>query len=982
MFHALIRFIQQHLRLITLCSFLFGMLPFPGAGQTNTAILHDTLTNTYLPLQNYKWRFHPGDDTAWASPNVSDANWKNASIKFGKHDLPEQWTGIGWFRIWLKKEEAARINAWALQINHDGASEIYLDGQKIAAIGKVGPSKQTYKAARDPFLAIPLAITDTMPHLLAIRYCNYDHYFSNFVGFQGWISEANFMLAKHRSDQRFYDYLLMSGAAMSMLILLHLLLYAFYPKQKVNLYYSLFVLGTTISLFARYEAIVTRDPGMQLLLYKIFSASISLMPFFFALLLYHVSSAVLPRKKLWFIGIISMVFTVIYFFGNNVDLLTINSTIGTLNNLFTVLVMADGLIAVSKAIRRGDQRIWLIGFGILIVVLGSVIVGANTFRLFNFYQLMTGMAILCLVMPVLFSIYIAMDVASTNRQLSAQLKQNDLLASENLLKEQEKTQLITQQAEQLEKTVMERTAQVRDQAERLREMDAAKSRFFVNLTHEFKTPLTLIINPARELLKQPDTAAAKQYASFILQNSERLLQLINQLLDLSRLENGQMDIHYQSIDLVKWLQLHVQQFSSLAEHHQLRLNLSNNIQELPVRADLDKLEKITQNIISNAIKFSQPDSSIEITLIKTNDAFFTITVSDQGTGIPADKLPYIFDRFYQADASDTRTREGTGIGLALVKELTELLGGSISVSSKEAGTTFSIQLPYHPADLDPSTENLAASPAAVHSLTRPAILPSSGSTEHPVQHNETILIVEDNEQLREFMNISLRENYQILLAQNGEEGIIMATEQIPTLILTDLMMPHKNGYELCEVLKKDERTSHIPVIMLTAKTDQDSRIHGLETGADAYLSKPFDKRELIAQITNLIQLRKQLREKYSRNNNWLTHTTDLPSIEQHFLERIRTAINDRLDDLQFNAEELGREVGLSRTQLYRKLKDLIDQSPGDLIRGIRMQKAHELLEKNAGTVSEICYLVGYGNPANFSTSFTKHFGYPPSGVRK
>lgn len=982
MFYALIRFIKQPLRLITLCSFLLCMLPVFVVAQTNSVTLHDSLSHTYLPLQHINWRFHPGDDASWALPNSSDTGWSNNSIKFGEQDLPDQWTGIGWFRIWLKKDDATHINAWGLAINQDGASDIYLDGQKIAAIGKVDESKQTYKPARDPFLTIPLAITDTLPHLLAIRYCNYDHYFSSFVGFQAWISEANFMLAKQQSDQRFYDYLLMSGAAMSMLILLHLLLYAFYPKQKVNLYYSLFVFGTTVSLFARYEAIVTRDPGMQLLLYKIFSASISLMPFLFALLLYHVSSAVLPRKKLWFIGIISMTFTLIYFFGNNVDLLTINSTIGGLNNIFTILVMADGLIAVSKAIRRGDKRIWLIGFGILIVVLGSVIVGANTFRLFNFYQLMTGMAILCLVMPVLFSIYIAMDVASTNRQLSAQLKENDLLAAENLLKEQEKTQLITQQAEQLERTVLERTAQVREQAERLQEMDAAKSRFFVNLTHEFKTPLTLIINPARELLKQPDMAAAKQYAGFILQNSERLLQLINQLLDLSRLENGQMDIHYQPVDLVKWLQLHVQQFSSLADHHQLRLNVSNNIKQLPIRADLDKLEKITQNLISNAIKFSHPNSSIEITLTKTTEAFFTITVSDQGTGIPADKLPFIFDRFYQADASDTRTREGTGIGLALVKELTELLGGSISVSSNDKGTTFSIQLPYHPADADQSTDEHALTAGSVHSLNIPSTPASSDSIEYPVHHNETILIVEDNAQLREFMHLSLREHYQVLLAQNGEEGIHMATEQIPTLILTDLMMPHKNGYELCEVLKKDERTSHIPVIMLTAKTDQDSRIHGLETGADAYLSKPFDKRELMAQITNLIQLRKQLREKYSGNNNWLTHTTDLPSIEQHFLERIRTAINDRLDDLQFSAEELGREVGLSRTQLYRKLKDLIDQSPGDLIRAIRMQKAHELLEKNIATVSEVSYMVGYGNPANFSTSFTKHFGYPPSGVRK
>jgi signal transduction histidine kinase/DNA-binding response OmpR family regulator len=967
----------RHFLTFLLLTFLLLLFSLASKPQSNPIPLHDTLSNSYLSLQNFPWRFHPGDNPAWASPNFIDTNWTNTSIKFGEHDLPHEWTGFGWFRIWVKKGDAVPINSWGLYINQDAASEIYFDGQKIAALGKLGDSKQTSIAARDPYLTIPLAIVDTLPHLLAIRYCNYHHYFSNFVGFQAWISDARFMQQKQRADQRFFDYLLMSGAAMAILVLLHMLLYAFYPKQKVNLYYSMFVLGTTISLFTRCEAFVTLDPGMQLLFYKIFSASISIMPFLFALLLYYVSRPKLPRLKLWIIGSIAAIFIAFYFLGSN-DLLTINSTIGTLNNLFTVLVMIDGLIAVSKAIRRGNQRLWLIGGGILIVVISSVVVGANIFLLFNVYQLMLGMSLICLVMPVLFSIYIAMDVASTNRKLATQLTENDRLATENLLKEQEKTKLIGEQAEKLERTVLERTAQVREQAERLKEMDAAKSRFFVNLTHEFKTPLTLIINPAKELLKQPDAEAAKQYANFILQNSERLLQLINQLLDLSRLESGQMELNYQHIDLVKWLQLHVHQFSSLADHHRLQLSLSNNISTLPVQADLDKLEKITQNLISNAIKFSNPDGIINITLDKNNDDYFEISVSDKGIGIPAEKLPYIFDRFYQADASDTRASEGTGIGLALVKELAELLGGSISVTSKEnTGTTFRIQLPYQPADTNAIEEHLIIDPQ-----TNKQISFISTDPGQLIHHTGIILIVEDNDQLRQFMEISLRDHYQILLAENGDKGIALATENIPTLIITDLMMPGRNGYELCGILKKDERTSHIPIIMLTAKTDQDSRIHGLETGADAYLSKPFDKRELLAQIANLVLLRKQLREKYSRNNSWLTGSIELPSIEQALLDRVRTAINARLDDVQFSAEELGREVGLSRTQLHRKLKDIIDQSPGELIRSIRMQKAHELLEKNVATVSEVSYMVGYGNRANFSTSFTKHFGYPPSGAKK
>lgn len=969
--------LKQRLKQYCLIACCCLILSHIGHTQSAPILLQDDPGSRYLSLQKSPWLFHPGDNMQWASPALNDAGWDTASTNFGETHLPGNWTGFGWFRIWIKKTSPSGINTWGLYINHDGASEIYFDGKKVAALGKLGTSRQTSRPERDPYLTIPLAITDTQPHLLAVRYCNYHHIFRNFIGFQAWLGDLRVMDQKQKSDQHFFDYLLMSAAAMAILVFLHMLLYVFYPKQRVNLYYSLFVFGTTVSLFTRCWAIDTHDPGNQLLYNKIFSASISFMPFLFALLLYHVSGPRLPRLKLLIIGVISSAFTLIYFFDRDVDLLSINSTIGYLNNLFTVLVMTDGLIAVFKAIRRGNKRLWLIGIGILLVVLGSIIVGANTFRIFTFYQLMTGMAILCLVMPVLFSIYIAMDVASTNRKLAVQLEENQRLSAENLAKEQEKNKLISAQAEQLEKTVLERTAQVREQAERLKEMDAAKSRFFVNLTHEFKTPLTLIINPARELLNQPDASAAKQYAGFILQNSERLLQLINQLLDLSRLENGQMEISYRSIDIVRWLQVLVQQFSSLAEHRHITLKMSNAVTVLPVKADVDKLEKIVQNLVSNAIKFSNRDGIVEVLLTKKENGFIEIAVKDNGIGISAQKLPYIFDRFYQADASDTRTREGAGIGLALAKELAELLGGSISVSSKEnTGTTFTVQLPYLPADTD------AAETAGENGLhDEEAVLPPA-IPDHQSRHTETILIVEDNEQLRQFMEISLQETYNVLSARDGQEGISLAIEHTPTLVITDLMMPGKNGYELCDTLKHDERTSHIPVIVLTARTDQESRVLGIETGADAYLSKPFDKRELLAHIANLIQTRKQLREKYGRNNNWLSENTGLPSIEQVFLTRVKQVIIDRLDDTGFGAEELGKDVGLSRTQLHRKLKDLIDQSPGELIRTIRMQQAHELLKKNTGTVAEVSYMVGYGNPANFATSFTKHFGYPPTEAKK
>nr|WP_262919571.1 hybrid sensor histidine kinase/response regulator [Niabella hibiscisoli] len=309
----------------------------------------------------------------------------------------------------------------------------------------------------------------------------------------------------------------------------------------------------------------------------------------------------------------------------------------------------------------------------------------------------------------------------------------------------------------------------------------------------------MIINPAKELLQHPDAATAKQYAGYILQNSERLLQLINQLLDLSRIENGQMDIRYRNIDMVKWLRMHVQQFGSLAEHNYIKLKFASDMDQLWVEADMDKLEKIVQNLVSNALKFIHTNGAVVVSLHKKDEQLL-IKVKDNGIGISKEKQPYIFDRFYQADASDTRTREGAGIGLALVKELTTLLGGAIEVESAEdIGTTFTVILPYQPAK-----ENAEAITPAAGDKEQSYLVtePAAPMAEHEGDHKETILIAEDNEQLRQFIELSLSDSYQVLTAKDGVEGIAIALEMIPTLAITDLMMPAKNGYELCDTLKK------------------------------------------------------------------------------------------------------------------------------------------------------------------------------------
>lgn len=951
--------------------------------QNDPVVLSGSDLTRPLRLDARQWKFHPGDNMAWAGPAYPDHDWDTIAGtnfgrgKFKRANIPKGWTGFGWFRIWIRKTDPALTGTWGFYLNHDAASETYFDGKKIMTLGRPGHSRSTMRSARNPYLTIPLAITDTLPHLLAIRYCHYGDFFPDFIGFNSYIQGLHQMNAAQKSKQRFMDHLLMSVSAACILILLHLLLFLFYPKKKINLYYVLFVSAVAIGLYARYQTVVATDPQLQVFYTRIFLGFVLLHLNFGALLFYAAAYEKIPRWRMIVIVLLSLVLAV-WVWLDWYDLYYDPFKTALTNwyqMLFALVVYTDAIIAMIKAIRKGNKKLWLIAAGLVLIYLMGIFVGSNQLGWFTFEEVMAAFAWGNLLMPVLFSIYIALDVAATNRSLEMQLERNKKLTDENLAKEQEQNRLISEQAAELEKTVLERTAQVRQQAEQLKEMDAVKSRFFVNLTHEFRTPLTLITNPAKELLRQADTDAARQYAGFILQNSERLLQLVNQLLDLSRLESGQMEVRTENIDLVRWLRLLVQQFSSLAGQKRVELSFYTDTPELWISADPDKLEKILQNLISNAFKFIGKEGVITVSFTRVSGDQLAISVADNGIGIAPEKLPYVFDRFYQADATDTRSREGAGIGLALCKEMVTLLGGSVSVSSAlHSGTTFTVRLPYKEAG---ETAGSDETDGRVQKEPLPEYIDKEGAAAGAPSEATTILVVEDNEQLRQFIRLSLSGNYTVLTAKDGADGIQMALETVPTLVITDLMMPRKNGYELCALLKTDERTSHIPVIMLTAKTDRDSRIQGIETGADAYLAKPFDKEELLALIGNLIRIRQQLRKKYGGG---AALAADLPSIEKSFLEKVRAAIEEDLDNDQLSTDLLGRKIGLSRTQLHRKLKELIGQSPGEWIRSIRMQQAHDLLQQRVATVAEVCYRVGYGNPANFSTAFSRYFGYPPSAV--
>lgn len=968
------------------------LLHFNCSGQDKPVLLTDTAATRSISLDKRYWKFHPGDNLHWAQPAFSDSSWVSLSLtSFGRDHysgapLPVGWSGFGWFRIWIRKQNAALTETWGLYLNHDAASEVYLDGKKIASLGKVGHSKQEMTAVREPYHSIPLAIPDTLPHLLAIRYSNYMEYYPNFVGFESRIQDLDTMNRSQKAERKVMGQMLMSVAISAILVILHLLIFIFSPRQKIHFYYVLFVSVVGLGLYARYQTFVSTVPADQILATRVFLAFVTLHLSLGLLLIYHACYNRLPRRKTiimllcsWPVAIYALVDW--YEFWYNARIVEMHNWYQV---IFVLIFYTDAFVAMLRAIKNGNKKLSLIAVGMILLVTVGTVVGSNMFGWFTMMQVMVSFAWGNLLVPVLFSIYLAIDVAATNRNLAFQLTLNEKLAAENLTKEQEKNRLIAGQAERLEKMVLERTAQVREQADKLREMDVVKSRFFVNLTHEFKTPLNLIINPAKELLRQTREALPHRYAKFILENAERLLQLINQLMDLSKLEGGQLGVDPQAVELVRWLSGYVQQHSSLAEHRNIRLRFSCDHAQMWVQTDLDKIKKMVQNLLSNAIKFSDDNSEITVMLDKTETGEFTISVKDQGIGIPAEKLPFIFDRFYQVDSSDSRSREGAGIGLALTKELAVLLGGTITVDASDGeGSTFVLRLPYiETVERNEAHGDSDQEPEQLGPVKKDREDPGVSPLETPEDDLPLVLLVEDNADLREFMTLSFSEKYRVITAQDGEEGVRMALEKIPLLVITDLMMPRKDGYQLCEALKNDERTSHVPIVMLTAKTDTESRIQGISTGADAYLAKPFDKRELLATTDNLIRVRERLRVKYAQQDVWLTGFEQLPSIEQKFLDKVRNAIGDHIEDSLFGTDQLAGEMALSRTQLHRKLKQLINQSPGEMIRIFRMQRAHELLQQSAGTIAEVGYMVGYGNPANFSTSFTRHFGYPPSEVAK
>ncbi len=525
----------------------------------------------------------------------------------------------------------------------------------------------------------------------------------------------------------------------------------------------------------------------------------------------------------------------------------------------------------------------------------------------------------------------------------------------------------------------------RKEADQLKELDRIKTRLYTNITHEFRTPLTVISGMIDQINNEPQKWL-KQGSQMIKRNSRHLLNLVNEMLDLQKLETGMMELNIVQNNVVEYLAYLSESFNSFADSKDIDFHFHACDEEIIMDYDPEKIQAVVSNLLSNAIKFTPLKGKVTIhvdkQLIDGNDKLF-LKVKDTGKGIPEDQQTHIFDRFYQVDDSSTRRGEGTGIGLALTYELVKLMNGIIQVeSSLGKGSTFSIFIPIS-----------RGAP-----LKKPLLFGEASLEKSPIAKTQkekiykartdlpALLIVEDNPDVVQYLISCLEEDYQLLVANNGKVGIEKAIEHVPDIIISDVMMPEKDGFELCETLKNDERTSHIPIVLLTAKATFNDRIEGLQHGADAYLVKPFNKKELFTRLEKLLELRKNLR-RYFSESKILTGDQNIQqpqrySKESAFLKKVNHIILQHIDDDNFKSEALQQAVQMGRTQLYNKLKALTGYSTANYMNFIRLQKAQQFLKTTDLNISEIAYQSGFTDPNYFSRKYAEKFGYPPSRERK
>jgi signal transduction histidine kinase/DNA-binding response OmpR family regulator/ligand-binding sensor domain-containing protein len=521
--------------------------------------------------------------------------------------------------------------------------------------------------------------------------------------------------------------------------------------------------------------------------------------------------------------------------------------------------------------------------------------------------------------------------------------------------------------------------QMRLEAEKQKqELDQLKFRFFTNISHEFRTPLSLILSPLEALIKREKDDTLKQKLSKIHKNAQDLLSLVNQLLDFRKLEMKGEELHLNYGDMVEFIDVYYQTFREIADNEQKDISLLVKTEHLYLFFDKDKLHKILNNLLSNAFKYTMKGGQITLSLEKTvmnNREYAMIKIADTGTGIPEEKIAKIFDRFYQLENQEN-SKQGSGIGLHLVKEYVNLHNGMILAESVlNKGSVFTVLIPT-----DLKKENLEPEAIPVNAKdenNRMEIKEPAKSA-----NRKTILIVEDNDEFRQFLLEQLEPEFLIIEAANGEEGEQQALKESPDLIITDIMMPKVDGVELCSRIKNNIQTSHIPLILLTARTSDESKLIGYEAGADEYISKPFNFDILLLRIQKLIKQQEDRKEKFRNSIEINPNTITITSLDEVLIQKALAHIEANMSNTDYSIDDLSNGIGLSRANLYRKIQSIAGETPAGFIRSIRLKRAAQLLYDTKLNISEIADMVGFGTIKYFNIHFKEEFGVTPTQYRQ
>ena len=571
--------------------------------------------------------------------------------------------------------------------------------------------------------------------------------------------------------------------------------------------------------------------------------------------------------------------------------------------------------------------------------------------------------VLLLVVGLLVAVYLSLRTKNRlNRKLS---RQKEKLEEQKLQLTQQKEQLI-QQKEQLEQLSRE-----------LEEATHAKLVFFTNVSHDFRTPLTLIADPVNQLLADKSLGERPhQLLELMKKNVNILLRLVNQILDFRKVENGRMELHLEPFDLLSSFRGWNDSFrmALLKKHISFFFEATPDM-DFRMMADGEKMERIYFNLLSNAVKYTPENGKIMVRL-EAEATNFRFSVFNSGSHISPKEVDAIFERFYQIDGHQA----GTGIGLALVRAFVEMHGGQITAHSDEKGATFTVLFPaqsvsqYHPTVVTLPSEEAEVSTTLVE-------------TDFPMGEEETrdadrpaVLVIDDNADIRNYVKTLLAEEYHVLDAPEAATGIRLAMKYVPDVIVSDVMMPGMDGVECCRRLKTELQTCHVPVILLTACSLDEQRIQGYNGGADSYISKPFNSQLLLSRIRNLIDSRRQLRQFFGDNQTLAKE--NICDIDKDFVSRFKSLVEEKMRDPELNVEDLGKDMGLSRVQLYRKLKSLTNYAPNELLRQARLKKATSLLASSEMTVAEIAYEVGFSSPSYFTKCYKEQFGESPTDFLK